>query len=571
MPDSQSLIYYVGSSHDHTVVHHGDDINYLRSPYWAVLWSLELAGQTFVGLQNGSAVTPALPWTGVNEFWEGDWITPSLPIFSDGCALNSSSVPNCTQVCASPDLLFKSWQSLSSCLTLATLAVGTSLFPNVSAPHLDATNIMAAQVAVPSITVFDGTGVLNATYMCAKASCVDNSLGNCDANKVFGTRAPGSGRELFNILYDKVDRICPGLGLYSPNVTVSSDIAGPGVRFSYYMQVAIAVYGLIVSRLFTISSAIVWLKFWLPCWKKDPPAGVKSFIEHMEKSRVAEATTNLLVEFQEAQGFFVIAIQIALLHATQRGSSYLDAQTIMDYISDTSVANIVAQLILVPIVFTELNLRRIPRHSLCASLCTTFISAVAIVLGAIVAFRAPKSFDKQQRKSFSSPVPQCGNQPSLRVSCYETPSSVSFTSPTIFLVALFGMLLLEKLIIVGGSRWYHKVRASWSESRKRVTERTTRIVTLILAILYALSEIVLVYIIAIFLDVIYDAPSGEWQVGQLIAALVWAPPLFKYAYQIAFGVPEASESRMPQKYVVILRPDQSSSPKNVDHRLCKTW
>jgi hypothetical protein len=151
-----------------------------------------------------------------------------VTMFGDGCATPEGFNLNCTDVCSNSTLLFRTWQSQYSCIALAAVSVASTLYPNISAPYIDATNRVASQVAIPNITAFDGEGVLNATYQCARASCTnDESFGTCSATDIFGVQAPDTALGLYLTLLDEIKSLCDTVS----DTPLDPDIGGPGVSF----------------------------------------------------------------------------------------------------------------------------------------------------------------------------------------------------------------------------------------------------------------------------------------------------------------------------------------------------
>jgi hypothetical protein len=300
------------------------------------------------------------------------------------------------------------------------------------------------------------------------------------------------------------------------------------------MQAAVTIYGLLISRLFTVSATIHWITTTVPMLKKPLGPRLAAMLSRMEESRLADATTNLLVEFQEAQCFFVLAIQISLLYATLQGVSFTDSSSVSGLIANEQWIRQSALFVLFPIVLTQINLRRIRRDSIYLYLLCT----VAIVLGGEVVNKSPLSYSQDGFWSMFMghfPVEECGGNTSLRAYCSRHGELYVHAGPNIlpYLFVLFGTLFFERLfIILRYSGWYKRLHSSLSRVQARAVALTGNTVSFALTFLYAASEITLVIFIGESFYTILDQTTGDWNIGQLIAALIWAPVLVKYLYQI---------------------------------------
>lgn len=300
------------------------------------------------------------------------------------------------------------------------------------------------------------------------------------------------------------------------------------------LQAVAAIYMFVISRLFTTSATIKWFRDKLSIANGTLSPRITDFLSKVEESRLADATTNLLVEFQEAQVFFVLAIQIALLIATLRGAEFIDASSISSYLVNQQWIRQSAHFVLLPIVLNQLSLRRMCRSSVYSLL----LCAVVLIMGAAVIYKTALSYQQDKLWGmFSSKfsVQECGYNTSLRAYCSGSSSFYLLPGPSVmpWIFVLYGVLVLEKVAIaVSGSKQY-KV---WHESPAvfKIMDTTRLGAAVVLPVFYFASEIALLVFIgkACYLISHMVTPGEDWNIGQLVAALIWAPVVAKYLYQI---------------------------------------
>ncbi|SCO43902.1 uncharacterized protein FFMR_07274 [Fusarium fujikuroi] len=487
-------------------------------------------------LNNANVMFSLFPTSGFNG--------SPLTIYGDGCAISVGGDINCTQVCSDPSLLFKTWQSQYSCLALAALSIGTTASFNISSSYIKATSRTASMVGVPDITGFDGARVLNLTWNCIRASCtVDDTFGDCHAENVVGYQAPSTEMGILTSLTTDIAELCATV----PKNQLNTDIGGPGAIAAIYMFV--------ISRLFTTSATIKWFRDTLSITNGTLSPRVTHFLSKVEESRIADATTNLLVEFQEAQVFFVLAIQIALLIATLRGAEFIDASSISSYLVDQQWIRQSAQFVLLPIVLNQLSLRRMCRSSVYSLL----LCAVVLIMGAAVIYKTALSYQQDKLWGmFSSKfsVQECGYNTSLRAYCSGSSGFYLLPGPSVmpWIFVLYGVLVLEKVAIAVSGLKRYKL---WYESPavSKIMDTTRLGAAVVLPVFYFASEIALLVFIgkACYLISHMVTPGEDWNIGQLVAALIWAPVVAKYLYQILCGISKSLENRIPEKYAVVKR------------------
>lgn len=152
----------------------------------------------------------------------------SITLIADPCTgAGQDGERGCNAVCGDPEQLFGSWQTLWSCLTLASLSLAPLTFDGLDEKMgFGLEESLSGLPLLGNITLFDGKAVLNKTYECALASCQFGSFGNCS------TEWQKNGQDFLNGTTTNWAFLNES---YCDNIegTVNVDIAGPGVSLSF--------------------------------------------------------------------------------------------------------------------------------------------------------------------------------------------------------------------------------------------------------------------------------------------------------------------------------------------------
>lgn len=251
----------------------------------------------------------------------------------------------------------------------------------------------------------------------------------------------------------------------------------------------------------------------------------RKFAEHLGVVRHA------LVEFQEAQCFFMIAIEAASLISLSTSESFSSAPSFLQYIRNISLIQTCATGGIVPITAGLLLLWSIGLNSwyiLICSLVTICMSGTSYGMARDMYFgEAP---DQIAFPSQTTGLEKCGYKQPPLIWCNsdgETSSDSLFRSANIAALTIFGMLVTlhlwplgKRLIQPHSSLCQHQM--DWSSSRW---------MRLIARIFYAVAESILFAMTVEYSYVmahsVRKSPS-TWNFGQLVSLFLWAPISSKY-------------------------------------------
>ncbi|KAF5027280.1 hypothetical protein F66182_623 [Fusarium sp. NRRL 66182] len=487
-------------------------------------------------------------------------------LFSSGCIVDG--VADCTRACNSSDLFFSSLETFYNCAALAAAAHWTrsaSLYYISQETEKNASAIMGSG----TLAEFDAKPVLRSLITCAQDACENDGLSKpCNSTIEFLSYEDSTAEEIF----DAMDDFCPELP-----AEVNPDIFGPGVGpiprhlvlpsanlcfsqvlISYVLQVCFAASLYLLLKGFTLWVTITQG----PNRRKSEPKPyrLKRSLTRIESmiwrdssglSRTSMAIATTLVEFQEAQCWFVFAVQIASILAivvnSQEGTFW------GEIIVNAAIAFHVSQNSFLPMVLIQICL-----HHEGIRNWHTFLGFFMEYLLAIVA-TSQKIYFKDAFALFKgqNEIQGCGLNPSPRTYCAATRGidgqAFSFFPHPLLYKMVF--LILDTIAIIAlvadqlawtlrkhhltshlqfGSyrlgRW-----PRWGKRRrglfiKRWFWRVLEVAYLVMNILYMIS-----------LTKVINSESfaaEKWSYGQIIAVSVWGPVIVKLFDLLLSGPPK---------------------------------
>ncbi|KAK7995716.1 hypothetical protein PG990_014489 [Apiospora arundinis] len=281
---------------------------------------------------------------------------------------------------------------------------------------LDVANLTEADnlLHFGSLQTFDWRSVMADLLVCTKATCDSELYGYC--SRTLHSARPSLYE--MNIFAKELDRLCTPRGnLY--NSMPDNDVAGPGLITAYFLQAGLGLWFHVTSNLLsywaelfisllslvhTASQCIINRRGKRPSSgeKQNPTtqSNLASLLQRVRMSRPAIAVFSSLVEFQEAQVFFVIALQIAALVVYGR-HDWAPA----DFIDAHSAAFFVAVTPLIAFM-TQSSLQRAGRRW-----WYTFILTLLVYILAV-------DVDHTMLAEFGmKPLDQCGGSENVLPSC----------------------------------------------------------------------------------------------------------------------------------------------------------
>ncbi|KAF5705126.1 hypothetical protein FGLOB1_8157 [Fusarium globosum] len=389
------------------------------------------------------------PWDLFTTLGRGEDMTATQPVtlLRDVCSGHDSSEKNCSVICTSPNNLFASWKTLWQCLSLTALTLANSTFSTLDQQHGGVGNETSRELISSALTSFgitngtdfDGRAVLNLTYECAAASCRDTSMGECSIGQLDPGYLQSEAIQWIKV-YEALAPLCDGL-----ESDINIDIAGPGVLITYVTQTAMVVFAwlffllLKVNKFINTSSSIFTHLF----RKRNPGPNLLnhrvSGLERPERTNLAHATSTFLAELHEAQCFFVVAIEIALINASSRSAIFTGAENWQSLLWNRDSVQFLAGMGAWPIILGQISLRRAELDSMYYLL----LSTLALVLAGVAADTSANPDPDRIYKMFQgqNTLEECGGHPSLRTFCVKERESIYwYVFPAGSIYAFLGLL-----------------------------------------------------------------------------------------------------------------------------------
>lgn len=327
---------------------------------------------------------------------------------------------------------------------------------------------------------------------------------------------------------------------------------------SYLLQTSIALFlFLILKTLNSWSRIASWPlialigRIFVP---RRPSAWARATIlqNRLAQTRLNAATITSLVEFQEVQVFFVIAIQIATLATSQiEGRSSSGSDSFAEVLLNAQMVQSLAVNSILPVVLTQCILQREGMLWWYSLGLTSITVLLAQVIRAPSMSRVSDFETLWQNFKEASPVEACGGLPNPMTYCNTDNYSGRYGNwegtgvALVFVYIAVVTLLADMLVTVP------RVRQLITLNLSRVSQAVDghdlrRFLFLVLENYLwpcfrefwwiGVQAGLLAFVISYFVEVLIIAFSvdlmdfGNFNYGQLISVMVWAPTLGKFVY-----------------------------------------
>ncbi|KAH8839352.1 hypothetical protein MCOR27_003806 [Pyricularia oryzae] len=486
---------------------------------------------------------------------------PTCFVVRSGSVTESNMEPrtfNCTQACSDPRLLFEP-TTFATCMQLATASLWIADNRTKMDPADEYSRKLSETLSFKSdLTDFNGSSVIQNMVSCSVAACRNKGKGAC-SDEIMDLKD-------ITVRTDNLLQIATALARYCDHAdsVVNEDIAGPGVLMSYIFQTGIALlfFGL-AKLLSSVMRPIFFTKAWI---NKDTRKNAFKLSREMQRTlsltRGNAAVISSMIEFQEVQGFFVAAIQVATL-VTFRSTDGPDLGSVTSLGSilfNSGLVQVLAVSGVLPVLLVQCCLQR----SGMRWWYTLAISSLVFILGMTVDIRGGYMLPAFQRVfdhfRQTQGVSECGGNPSPLVYCTgDLRFAISDDLGQNISYWVYPSLLIEQLSWWGWRRYAMEIKARrWEKRRPWARLFRRRLWPGIWFLYWVALQVVLVvftamYFYNIFLLVAETTLLNDqrWTYGQLVALMVWAPILGKYLYFNIFGIEEGFSRRLAKHYKVV--------------------
>ena len=271
-----------------------------------------------------------------------------------------------------------------------------------------------------------------------------------------------------------------------------------------------------------------------------------AFLQVLSEAKLAQAALCLLIDFQEAQCFFIAATSMVSLYADTQPATFHSAQNLSSLTLDQSFAIILGGTGALQIMLTQISLHRVGMESV----YSLVICTISLTLAGFAALSSSslKSVDRySERFQRQNTIQVCGGNPSLRTMCNQNPGFANWLSDErriFFYFIPLGILWLTKALHHVGwpARIENRtVRHSHPTQRNKITIRAARACLPAMKILLLVTELSLLPQICVGVfqargvaterNASDSSPDDTpWSFGQVTAMLIWLPVIVKYFY-----------------------------------------
>ncbi|KAK1512057.1 hypothetical protein CTAM01_00987 [Colletotrichum tamarilloi] len=453
-------------------------------------------------------------------------------------------------------------------------AIATSAFL-VQSEKIDtdySVNETISKINLDSLMAFNATKVFEQILGCIEISCAGgNPLGECDPGVAKLTRGQVRAGEMDEVLNSLQD-LC---SVFSNGP--QADIAGPGIAVSYYIQVALSIWFFIFCGLLphqpdssTFFGMLLAFRWCLRLFRKRSETEMdrlRSTFAHLRSTRFCVALRSTMVEFQETQAFFVMAIEAATLTMVIMNKQSLAIRV------DVGAAKVFASANTLLVLVTQAIMQRRGMYWW----YTFVLTVIVYVLCSII-----QMLNLPTPKLVSDPSPEyeaCGGRHSILQTCTQAEygnnvysSYVYGVSPVIPIVQFSiytSVMLFLTMDHLSHDPRLSKMIASTYHARRGREIRIPAWVIKTFSFLGKILWFILVTVIAytVLLNIVQvnrfagDAVGSkeQWTFGQVVAVLVWAPVLSKYIYYNIFGIELGVGKRIDDQYKVVLNKEKPPS------------
>lgn len=303
------------------------------------------------------------------------------------------------------------------------------------------------------------------------------------------------------------------------------------------MQIFIALAAWIILSLTGSWLAAIYRK-----WSRtgDTPQDKRSTKYHTDQAAVLKT---MLVEFQEAQCFFMLATQIAVLLSLRNQSKFYDPKDLAQLDMDNYLGQVIGTGGLLPISLVLFTLNNVDMNSwyiLIISGITLATSSATVITSSKIENNFNPAFGNGNFYDTTTSIAGCGGNPPPIVFCDEvwykqtnTQYYVQDVLNWIYIppIVVFSVILFQRLLSLPPcARFIQKLLPQLSrlEGSKLVTY-LNGLWILVISIVYSFA--IYSYLANLYYLREFGAvDTGNWTLGQIVAVTIWAPVIFKYIY-----------------------------------------
>lgn len=241
----------------------------------------------------------------------------------------------------------------------------------------------------------------------------------------------------------------------------------------------------------------------------------------------------ILVEFQEAQCFFMIAIQIASIFAVSGHANLYGASRLSELTLNVQITRGISPGGIVPITFGLWLIYEAHMRSWYILVFSTLSVSLSIATFYLSSHWEPGLDHVPSPDNYDTDLKECGfNSPPL-IWCGSMQRLSSRSFDIVFWMTILATCVFAILVLVHVGQW---VRDTWLDKSRHFTDLSPKGEYILngakLCIEYLLAALSIMYPVNCLStnDFHWDLDFSKWQFGQVIALSIWIPVLCKYGY-----------------------------------------
>jgi hypothetical protein len=266
----------------------------------------------------------------------------------------------------------------------------------------------------------------------------------------------------------------------------------------------------------------------------------------LESSRIVQAVTSLFVEFQEAQTYFIVAVQIATFisyNPAVTDTAGLNDSSYASLLFDAGLAGLLNIMSVSSVLLVQCCLQRAHMYWWYTFFMVTSTCALAVVLFSIRSSLLPPADGLWERFKADAPLPLCGGNPSPMTYCRPSRESafldnaVSGYVVSGHIALAWPALFIDLLAFTICKKYPAVANRLKNIDRKGIFQRQNKPWRAISLVYWFMLELLLpclvVYNIVTLVFVLQGVSIGggsNWSFGQVISVAVWAPTIVKFIY-----------------------------------------
>ena len=290
-------------------------------------------------------------------------------------------------------------------------------------------------------------------------------------------------------------------------------------------------------------------------------SGLSAPLDRLRKSNFFYSTASFVADFHEAQCYFIIAVSIALIHAQHQSASFNGTNNWHSLTINQYYIGTISSAGSIPPILTQLTLHHLGMDSVYSLSCLTLTYIMATI--SVMQFEGLDATKVARIFEDKEALVECGDHPSLRTFCAVKALKHGLTWPkwvifpwailieVLWLLRIWSLVSMRRAATQRQKNSKAKLHTPLHPGIERLclfgegvaeAMRLRPVATTIVKGIVFLSPVAVLCVMGIQMSRLealqriladsFDSSKG-WNVGQVLAVLLWAPVIARYLYTVA--------------------------------------